>query len=73
MIERECTMPRCPFCKEFSYGEMGWYTCNCGETVPDRVHDYRRERCLCGRTMGFPPVEEFIETGPAFPPHPGTF
>ncbi|NYT10959.1 MAG: hypothetical protein GKC03_00225 [Methanomassiliicoccales archaeon] len=50
-------MPRCPFCKEFSYGETGPYICGCGEALPEMVYNYRRERCICGKTVEFQPME----------------
>lgn len=58
-------MPRCPFCKEFSYIEVGSYECRCGEELPERVSDYRRERCICGKTVTFP--NEDFEFTNAFP------
>lgn len=42
-------MPRCPFCKTYYYEKHGYFTCDCGEEIPERIYDYRRERRICGK------------------------
>jgi len=66
MNESEYSMPRCPFCNEFYYGGTGGYICSCGERIPEMVYYYRRERCVCGKTIEFRSKDDVI---PAFSGH----